>query len=118
MITKRFHWIFDAEAIDGKFTDDENHLRRVLAEIATICEMTIVGGPWVVQGVPENPGLTAICIVDFSHISIHTFSRPREICVDVFSCKPFDPEKIRAYLTNAFDIDAGHVHYFEVAYPI
>ncbi|MBI1957110.1 MAG: S-adenosylmethionine decarboxylase [Candidatus Niyogibacteria bacterium] len=117
MITKRFHWIFDAIDIDGAFTNDDVHLRRVLADLADICSMKIVGGPWVVNGVPENPGLTAICIVDFSHISIHTFSRPREICVDVFSCKSFDPEKVRDYLLNAFRANASTIRYVEVAYP-
>ena len=117
MITKRYHWIFDAEDIDGALADDDDHLRRVLKDLADICSMTIVGGPWVIQGVPQNPGLTAVCIVDFSHISIHAFSKPKEVCVDIFSCKPFDPEKIRAYLLNAFRVGVSNVRYFEVNYP-
>ena len=117
MVTKRYHWIFDAEGISTERVTDEDLLRRMLHGVAEICEMKIVGGPMVIEGVPENPGLTAFCIVDFSHISIHTFSVHNEICIDVFSCKPFAPEKIRRYLTDIFQADAARVTFFEVQYP-
>jgi S-adenosylmethionine decarboxylase len=92
-------------------------ITQALKDIAKLCEMSIVGGPLVLRGVPENPGVTGICVVDFSHISIHTFSNPGEVCIDVFSCKPFDPELIHEYLKKTFHVEDTDAVYVEVKYP-
>ena len=117
MITKRYHWIFDAEGIKNSLITKKALLQKALKDLADICGMTIVGGPLIIEGIPENPGLTAVCIVDFSHISIHTFSGPGELCVDVFSCKPYDPQKIKRYLMRTFAANAKKIQFFEVRYP-
>lgn len=117
LITPRFHWIFDAHNVPSEQTTDPALIERALADIARICGMRIVAGPLVAPGIPENPGLSGICIVDFSHISIHTFSNPCEVCVDVFSCKPYDPGMVGAYLWDTFEAPAEETHFFEVRYP-
>ncbi|MFZ5844848.1 MAG: S-adenosylmethionine decarboxylase [Patescibacteria group bacterium] len=117
MMTKRYHWIFDAASVPHELTRDRKFIRKVLLDLAQLCEMKVIGGPLVVKGVPDNPGITGICVVDFSHISIHTFAGPSEICVDVFSCKPFDPTKIHLYLLRTFRINPENSIYLEVKYP-
>jgi len=39
--------------------------------------MKILFGPKVINGVDENHGLTAFCVIDFSHISIHTLTKTK-----------------------------------------
>ncbi len=117
MMTKRYHWIFDAENIPNDVGTNTVLVEKALRDIAGLCGMTIVGGPLVLKGVPENPGVTGICVVDFSHISIHTFSNPGEACIDVFSCKPFDPELIHDYLKKTFQVTDEDAVYVEVKYP-
>jgi len=117
MLTKRYHWIFDASNVPKKSTTSSARVQKALKDLTKLCSMTIVSGPHVLKGIPENPGVTGICVVDFSHISIHTFSNPQEICVDIFSCKPFDPKKIQAYLMKTFDVNVKNFVYFEVKYP-
>lgn len=117
MMTKRYHWIFDAENVPDEVGTNTELVEKALKDIAQLCGMTIVGGPLVLRGVPENPGVTGICVVDFSHISIHTFSNPGEVCIDVFSCKPFDPTLIHNYLKKTFQVGDKDAVYVEVKYP-
>jgi S-adenosylmethionine decarboxylase len=117
MITKRYHWIFDASAVPVQLTTDEKLIKNLLPQLAKLCEMKIIGGPLVVSGVPSNPGISGFCIIDYSHISIHTFSKHQEICVDIFSCKPYDPKKIYVYLCKTFKVDKKHITFMEVKYP-
>ena len=72
--------------------------RRILSELPALIGMKILAGPYVVEGVPENPGWTGFVIIDKSHISIHTFYEGNGVSVDVFSCKTFDEEVVVRYL--------------------
>lgn len=93
MKTGRYHHIFDLEKCDARI-NDLAHVEAFIKEAASAIGMTIIGGPLVVEGVPENPGVTGIAVVDYSHISVHTFTEHDEVLVDIFSCKPYD--KVRA----------------------
>ena len=60
--------------------------------------MNILDGPHLVKGVPENPGVTGIEVIDKSHIAIHTFDENNTISIDVYSCKPFNAKNAVEYL--------------------
>ena len=77
---------------------DKDVGRRILSELPALIGMKVLAGPYVVEGVPENPGWTGFVIIDKSHISIHTFDEGNKISVDVFSCKSFDEEVVVSYL--------------------
>lgn len=111
------HWIFDAFDVDDRFTTDKELADKALRDLAEICGMTIVSGPHMVEGIPENPGMTGVCVVDFSHIAIHTFSNPKEVCVDIFSCKPYDARRVHEYLLKTFGSDIEHSIFCDVKYP-
>lgn len=113
---KRFHIIVDAWGCDPALISDKTRVETAIREVADLCGMTIVHGPIVIEGVPENPGLTGFAIIDFSHISIHTFLEDLEVCVDIFSCKPYDYEKVKNFVREFFDIDEQNVRYLEVKY--
>ena len=77
---------------------DEEVGRRILSELPALIGMKVLAGPYVVEGVPENPGWTGFVIIDKSHISIHTFDESNAVSIDVFSCKTFDEEVALRYL--------------------
>ncbi|MBL7160790.1 MAG: S-adenosylmethionine decarboxylase [Candidatus Aenigmarchaeota archaeon] len=110
----RFHIIIDAWNCNPAGLGDKPALEKVIKEIAKICEMRILHGPVVVEGVPENPGLTGFAIIDYSHISIHTFTESQELCVDVFSCKQFDINKVKDFVKNAFSLEGSNTKTIEV----
>ncbi len=86
--------------IDGVLSHsvDEEVVRRILSELPALIGMKILAGPYVVEGVPENPGWTGFVIIDKSHLSIHTFYEGNKVSVDVFSCKTFEEGIVFRYL--------------------
>jgi len=86
--------------IDGVLSHsvDKEVGRSILSELPTLIGMKVLAGPYVVEGVPENPGWTGFVIIDKSHISIHTFYEGNKVSIDVFSCKTFDEGVVIRYL--------------------
>lgn len=93
MTTKRFHNIFDLENCNASIGNRDD-LRAFVEQVAKAVDMKILEGPIVAQGVEQNPGFSALAIIDFSHISVHTFTNNREALIDVFSCKEYDRERV------------------------
>lgn len=114
---RRYHIIVDAYNCDAQILGDRKNLETVLRDLVRICQMDILYGPVIMEGVPENPGLTGFAVLDFSHISIHTFTKENEICIDVFSCKKYDYDEVKKYVMDKFNLDEKYVKYVEVKYP-
>lgn len=117
MIIQRFHYIFDAWGLSPKNLNNKKLVDSLLKDVSKICKMRIIGGPLVVQGMEYNPGISGFCIIDFSHISIHTFVGANEVCVDIFSCKPFNPEEVKKYLLKKLKVKEKNLFFFQVNYP-
>jgi S-adenosylmethionine decarboxylase len=77
---------------------DGETIEGILLELPGRIGMSILAGPFVVRGRPENPGWTGFVVIDKSHISVHTFDEGNRVSVDVFSCLPFDAEEVRSYV--------------------
>lgn len=92
MNVKRYHNIIDMNNCNNKISDSKI-MHEFIKNVAKKIDMNIIEGPIVVQGVECNPGLSAFAIVDYSHISIHTFTKNNEALIDIFSCKEYDREK-------------------------
>jgi S-adenosylmethionine decarboxylase len=75
-----------------------HEVEDLLRKLPPMIDMNILAGPFVVEGVPENPGWTGFVIIDKSHISIHTFDDGNLVSIDVFSCKPFNAEQALSYI--------------------
>ena len=91
MQSKRYHIICDLKNCKRNLNDSQK-TKDFIEKFVTIIGMNILAGPIITNGIPENPGITALIAIDFSHISIHTFTKYDEALVDIFSCKPFDKE--------------------------
>lgn len=102
--SRRYHLIIDAYGCDTKQINDIAVIEQFVRDIAERIDMKILKGPVTVEGIPENPGITCFTIVDFSHISIHTFTNSDEFYLDIFSCKPFDVTEITGFITETFEI--------------
>ncbi|MEK7521689.1 MAG: S-adenosylmethionine decarboxylase [Patescibacteria group bacterium] len=114
---RRFHIIIDAWNCDPIYLNDKGKIEKLFHDIVKICGMSILYPPVITEGIPENPGLSGFMLIDFSHMSIHTFTIAREICVDIFSCKPFDYEKVREYIRENFGLEDKNMKYIQVKYP-
>lgn len=93
MKTKRFHNIFDLTNCNEKI-NDKKVIQKFVTEAVESVNMNILEGPIISEGIESNPGLSALAIIDFSHISIHTFTNNKEALIDIFSCKEYDRKKV------------------------
>lgn len=85
--------------------------------VITSVNMKCIGGPLVVRSdMKDNAGFTAVAILDFSHLAIHTWDEisPALIEFDLFSCQTFNIDvvldhlnifKIKSYSTLMVDRD-------------
>lgn len=88
----RYHIVFDLVDVSKELLGNIDALDDFLKKLPGIIGMKILKGPEIVVGVPKNPGLTGFVIIDFSHISVHTFEECKQASVDIFSCKPYDKQ--------------------------
>jgi S-adenosylmethionine decarboxylase len=112
--SRRFHVIVDANHCDQSLITSKKLVDKAIRDIAKLCEMNILHGPVVMEGLPVNPGITGFAVIDFSHISIHTFTPSNEICVDIFSCKDFDHDAVKNYVKEAFKLDDASTKVIDV----
>ena len=106
MESKRFHIIYDLRNCNQKI-NDQKAIREFIEGFVKVVNMSILQGPVVAEGIPQNPGLSSFVIIDFSHISIHTFTKYNEALIDIFSCKEFDKLKAGQYCTEFFGVSTS-----------
>ena len=114
--SRRFHFIVDAFDCDVSLLSNQVFLEKLVRQIAKLLDMKILKGPEVAVGIPENPGLSAFAIIDFSHISIHTFTNSKEFCLDIFSCKAFDYKKLEKFVKHTFGLTDKQIYKSIVRY--
>lgn len=116
MLTGRFHVIIDLEKVDNTILTDEESLKQFLIELTGKINMNVLYGPVVVSGIPENPGLSGFVIIDYSHISIHTFTQKNEAQVDIFSCKPFGKKRSLKAVLDYFKSPRSNARFKQICW--
>jgi S-adenosylmethionine decarboxylase len=83
------HYLLNLYGCSLSLLDNEFFLRDLLENAATAC------GAQVLQTISHQfdpQGVTAICLLSESHISIHTWPEKEEAAVDVFTCGDSNPK--------------------------
>lgn len=101
----RYHIIIDIKNVPDDHLSDKHGLENFLKSLPGMIGMSILDGPHVIEGIPENPGLTGFVIIDFSHISIHTFTDTKQALIDIFSCKPYKQKEAQQAVLNYFQVE-------------
>ncbi len=101
------HLTLDLYECDEEKLSDINFIYRILDELPDLMEMRKISSPQVVlhKGNPnsfDKGGISGFVLIAESHVSIHTFIGYGFASIDVFSCKPFNKEKIKNYLIENF----------------
>lgn len=108
MTAKRYHVLIDVSGVDNAILNDEEGLSGFLKKLPGMIGMSVLKGPEIAVGIPENPGLSGFVIIDYSHISIHTFTNSNEALVDIFSCKPYNQEVTTNAVLDYFKTHKGN----------
>jgi S-adenosylmethionine/arginine decarboxylase-like enzyme len=89
---QQHHWTFDGEVAEPMRATD---LRKLLADLVRVIGMTPIASPAVYV---DGDGWRGFQLIAESHISVD--GRGRYCALDVFSCRPFDPEHVLACLAE------------------
>lgn len=80
-------------------------LEEVLSRLPPMIGMNAISLP-VVTTANDNPGLEGYIAIDTSNITVSTYVESPRIVICVHSCKPFDGDKIRTFLTAAYKCES------------
>ncbi len=83
---------------------DAEKIRRFVVELCDLIEMKRFGETQVVHfGEDERvAGYSMVQLIETSLISAHFANQTNAVYLDVFSCKPYDPETVRKFAENFF----------------
>lgn len=104
MAAGRYHIIIHANNVADESLTNKEGLTIFLNTLPGKIGMSVLHPPVVVDGIPENPGLSGFVLIDFSHISIHTFTEHKQALVDIFSCRPYEQEDAAQAVLDYFKI--------------
>jgi len=83
------HYLLNLYGCPFTILNDEKCLRNLL------CSAAIMSGANVIRTISKKfdpQGITVICLLSESHISIHTWPERGEAAVDIFTCGNTDPQ--------------------------
>ncbi len=116
MQTKRYHILIDIKGTNNDVLNNEEGLANFLKTLPGVIGMHVLKGPEIAVGIPENPGLSGFVIIDYSHISIHTFTKYQEALVDIFSCKPYEQNDASKAVLDYFQVNEDQAQVQEVSW--
>ena len=99
------HLIIRAEAMQAP--TEEEKLKKWFEEFIRSINMKIFMGPYVKYcNMPGNRGITAVAIIETSHIAMHIWDEvnPALMQFDVYSCGELDVENICNKIKEDFEI--------------
>ena len=99
------HLIIRAEA--SRPPTDEEQLQNWMREFIESINMKVFMGPYVTYcNMPGNKGITAVAIIETSHIAMHIWDEPKPalLQMDVYSCGDFNHTEICKKIMDDFDI--------------
>jgi S-adenosylmethionine decarboxylase len=92
------HVIVDAYEVDFDILNNEHLLKDLLVKAATQCGANVLG----VQSNKFNPnGVTVLCLLSESHVSIHTYPEQGFAALDCYTCgETIEPEIAMAIIID------------------
>lgn len=110
------HLMLDCRKCNLEKISDQAYIFKVLEDLVKLAEMTAIIPPYVFPYsglVPEDKGVTGTVIIAESHITFHSFTEKDYFFFDIFSCKPFDVEKVKKYIIESFEVEEFQEFYAE-----
>lgn len=99
------HIGLDIAECDSEAVSNPSRISDYLRNLVDVLDMKPLSTPVVYPFKGEQPcddGVTGFQIIYTSHVSVHTWSQSRTAYIDVFSCKPFDSERVVEFTRHWF----------------
>lgn len=103
---------FDIYNCNPSTIRDSDMIKQFVRELCDLIEMKRFGETQVIHfGEDEHvAGFSMVQLIETSLISAHFANLTNTVYLDVFSCKPYDPEKVEEFAKNFFDGELCIVH--------
>ena len=99
LIHKSKHLLLELYRCDCEKLNDESFLRCILNRASKLANATVLN---LISNKFEPQGVTAIALLEESHISIHTWPESNYSAVDIFTCgQNMMPELASQYLIDS-----------------
>lgn len=76
---------------------DIDYMKKWFEDLINAIDMKILSGPHLVYSeVAGNRGFTGVCVIETSHIAMHTWDEcdPAVMQLDIYSCKDFEIDRV------------------------
>jgi S-adenosylmethionine/arginine decarboxylase-like enzyme len=97
-----YHLIMDCAA--GSKVDDKENIHAFIKELVPAIDMVAYGEPWIERFATHDAtkaGISFCQMIETSNITGHFVDGSGDFYIDVFSCKPFEPQTV-ADLVNKY----------------
>jgi len=101
-----YHLMLDCSGCDTVSMTNKHIISLFVTELVEKIDMVAVGDPWIERtaiGIPDKEGFSLYQLIVTSNISAHFVDEPRQIYLDVFSCKEFDRDVVCSVVEKYFN---------------
>ena len=100
-----YHYHYDVAGCNKDKVTDKEHVRKFLASLVESIGMTPMGEPLIehIQQEGTDAGITAVQVITQSSITAHFIDETGDLYLDVFSCKEFDVNNVKAIVKIYFN---------------
>ena len=102
------HLMLDCRGCNPDKIGNLEYVWNFLNELPDRIGMTKIIQPYVFPYdglIPEDKGITGMVVIAESHITFHSFTEKDYFFFDVFSCKPFDTDRVAEMVKEAFEVE-------------
>jgi S-adenosylmethionine/arginine decarboxylase-like enzyme len=85
-----------------QIADKPKELKRVISCLIKLTGLQKLGNGDVQVGADYLPGVSAVQMIETSHIAIHGFTINNCYDITIVSCKPFAASKVLSYIKKTF----------------
>ncbi len=92
-----YHLLLDLRGCDIEMITNADHLRNFLKTLVERIDMVAYGEPMIAHFAthdPEKAGYSIVQLIETSNITGHFVDKNGDAYIDVFSCKPFQPDHV------------------------
>ena len=109
-----YHFALDIARCSPTTIRCENNIYKFTKQLVKDIDMVAFGEPQIVMfGSGNKKGYTLVQLIETSNICAHFVEETNDMYLDVFSCKPFNPNIVKGVVMDFFEPQQMNGQFFE-----